>query len=64
LFAEAVKKRPELKLIITSATLDAEKFSKYFFGCPIFIPGCTYPIEILYTKEPESDYLDVSYQIV
>jgi ATP-dependent RNA helicase DHX8/PRP22 len=60
-FAEAVKKRPELKLIVTSATLDAEKFSKYFFGCPIFtIPGRTYPVEILYTKEPESDYLDAS----
>jgi HrpA-like RNA helicase len=28
--------------------LDAEKFSKYFFGCPIFtIPGRTYPVEIL-----------------
>ncbi|KAI6046198.1 P-loop containing nucleoside triphosphate hydrolase protein [Pisolithus marmoratus] len=57
----AVKKCPDLKLIITSTTLDAEKFSKYFFGCPIFtIPGQTYPVEILYTKEPESDYLDAS----
>lgn len=50
-----------MKLIVTSATLDAEKFSKYFFECPIFsIPGRTYPVEILYTKEPESDYLDAS----
>lgn len=58
---EAVKRRPDLKLIVTSATLDAEKFSKYFFGCPIFtIPGRTYPVEILYTKEPETDYLDAS----
>jgi ATP-dependent RNA helicase DHX8/PRP22 len=58
---EAVKRRPDLKLIVTSATLDAEKFSKYFFGCPIFtIPGRTYPVEVLYTKEPESDYLDAS----
>ncbi|KAI6010315.1 ATP-dependent RNA helicase DHX8 [Pisolithus marmoratus] len=61
LLKKAVKKRPDLKLIITSATLDAEKFSKYFFGCPIFtIPGQTYPVEILYTKELESDYLNVS----
>ena len=59
--AEAIKRRPDLKLIVTSATLDAEKFSKYFFGCPIFtIPGRTYPVEVLYTKEPESDYLDAS----
>lgn len=58
---EAIKRRPDLKLIVTSATLDAEKFSKYFFGCPIFtIPGRTYPVEILYTKEPETDYLDAS----
>ncbi|KAG1749743.1 P-loop containing nucleoside triphosphate hydrolase protein [Suillus paluster] len=48
-------------LLKKAATLDAEKFSKYFFGCPIFtIPGRTYPVEILYTKEPESDYLDAS----
>ncbi|KIM47490.1 hypothetical protein M413DRAFT_439152 [Hebeloma cylindrosporum] len=61
LLKKAVKRRPDLKLIVTSATLDAEKFSKYFFGCPIFtIPGRTYPVEVLYTKEPESDYLDAS----
>lgn len=61
LFLEAVRRRPDLKLIVTSATLDAEKFSKYFFECPIFsIPGRTYPVEILYTKEPETDYLDAS----
>ena len=60
-FTEAVRRRPDLKLIVTSATLDAEKFSKYFFECPIFsIPGRTYPVEVLYTKEPESDYLDAS----
>jgi ATP-dependent RNA helicase DHX8/PRP22 len=54
-------RRPDLKLIVTSATLDAEKFSSYFMECPIFtIPGRTYPVEILYTKEPESDYLDAS----
>ncbi|KAF8333051.1 P-loop containing nucleoside triphosphate hydrolase protein [Cantharellus anzutake] len=58
---EALKRRPDLKVIVTSATLDAEKFSRYFFGCSIFtIPGRTYPVEILYTKEPESDYLDAS----
>lgn len=60
-FTEAVRRRPDLKLIVTSATLDAEKFSKYFFECPIFsIPGRTFPVEILYTKEPETDYLDAS----
>ncbi|XP_011192379.2 ATP-dependent RNA helicase DHX8 [Zeugodacus cucurbitae] len=57
----AVQKRPELKLIVTSATLDAVKFSQYFFEAPIFtIPGRTFPVEVLYTKEPETDYLDAS----
>lgn len=61
LLKQAVKKRPELKLIVTSATLDAVKFSQYFFEAPIFtIPGRTFPVEILYTKEPETDYLDAS----
>jgi hypothetical protein len=56
-----LKKRPDFKLIVTSATLDAEKFSRYFFECPIFtIPGRMFPVEILYTKEPESDYLDAA----
>ena len=50
-----------MKLIVTSATLDAVKFSQYFYEAPIFtIPGRTYPVEILYTKEPETDYLDAS----
>lgn len=56
-----MKKRAELKLIVTSATLDAVKFSQYFFEAPIFtIPGRTFPVEVLYTKEPETDYLDAS----
>src|SRR5947208_8629549 len=58
---ETVKRRPDLKIIVTSATLDAEKFSHYFNECPIFsIPGRTFPVEILYTKEPETDYLDAA----
>ncbi|XP_021934035.1 ATP-dependent RNA helicase DHX8 isoform X2 [Zootermopsis nevadensis] len=61
LLKQAVRKRPELKLIVTSATLDAVKFSQYFFEAPIFtIPGRTFPVEVLYTKEPETDYLDAS----
>ena len=58
---ELIRRRRDLKLIVTSATLDAEKFSTYFFNAPIFtIPGRTYPVEILYTREAESDYLDAA----
>ena len=60
-YAEAIKWQSNLKLTMTSTTLEAKKLSKYFFGCPIFtIPSCTYPMEILYTKGLESDCLDVS----
>jgi len=61
LLKKAAKRRPDLKIIVTSATLDAEKFSDYFYNCPLFhIQGRSYPVEILYTKEPESDYLDAA----
>lgn len=41
--------------------MEQVKFSEYFFNAPIFrIPGRTFPVEILYTKEPETDYLDAS----
>ncbi|EEF39675.1 ATP-dependent RNA helicase, putative [Ricinus communis] len=53
--------RPELKLLISSATLDAAKFSDYFDSAPIFkIPGRRFPVEIHYTKAPEADYLDAA----
>jgi ATP-dependent RNA helicase DHX8/PRP22 len=58
---KAAELRDDFRLIVTSATLDAEKFSSYFNDCHIFrIPGRTFPVEILYTKDPESDYLDAS----
>ncbi|CDO99561.1 unnamed protein product [Coffea canephora] len=53
--------RPDLKLLISSATLDAEKFSDYFDFAPIFkIPGRRYPVDIHFTKAPEADYLDAA----
>ncbi|KAK4234856.1 hypothetical protein C8A03DRAFT_37328 [Achaetomium macrosporum] len=61
LLKKTVKKRHDLKIIVTSATLDADKFSEYFNSCPIFtIPGRTFPVEILYSREPEPDYLDAA----
>lgn len=53
--------RKDLKLLISSATLDAEKFSDYFDSAPIFkIPGRRYPVEIHFTKAPEADYIDAA----
>lgn len=56
-----VTKRKDFKLIVTSATLDAIKFSEYFFEAPIFrIPGRIFDVQIQYLKEPETDYLEAS----
>ena len=42
-------KRPELKIIITSATIDTEAFSAAFDGAPIIkVEGRTYPVEVIY----------------
>eukprot|EP00924_Labyrinthula_sp_SR-Ha-C_P015130 augustus_masked-scaffold_9-processed-gene-9.42-mRNA-1 protein AED:0.01 eAED:0.02 QI:0/-1/0/1/-1/1/1/0/827 len=61
LLKKLAKKRKDMKIIVTSATLDAEKFSSYFYSCPIFtIPGRNYPVEIFYTNEPEADYVDAA----
>jgi len=56
-----VNKRKEtknpLKLIIMSATIDENKFSKYFNNCPIIqVPGQTYPVKIFYEPK-ENNYL-------
>jgi ATP-dependent RNA helicase DHX8/PRP22 len=61
LMKNAVRARPDLKLIVTSATLDAEKFSNFFLSASIFmIPGRTFPVEKLYTKAPEVDYMEAA----
>ncbi|KAH8825038.1 pre-mRNA splicing factor [Flagelloscypha sp. PMI_526] len=58
LIKDIARFRPELKLLISSATMDAYKFSEYFDGAPIFnVPGRKYPVEIFYTPQPEANYL-------
>ena len=65
-----VKRRPDLKLIVMSATLDAVKFQKYFsvrsnVSAPLFkVPGRTHPVEIFYTQEPEPDYVEAAIRTV
>ncbi|XP_053991865.1 uncharacterized protein LOC128883485 [Hylaeus volcanicus] len=54
-------RKTDFRLIISSATLQAEKFSDYFDGAPIFkIPGRRHPVTIYYTKAPEANYLDAT----
>lgn len=61
LIKDIARFRDDIKIIISSATLNAESFSTYFDDAAIFnIPGRTYDVEILYTKAPEADYLDAA----
>ena len=56
-----VVRRRDLKIVVTSATLDAEKFTNFFGGVPVFhIPGRTFPVEKFYAKTPCEDYVDAA----
>ncbi|KAF9646334.1 P-loop containing nucleoside triphosphate hydrolase protein [Thelephora ganbajun] len=64
------KRRPDLRLVVTSATLDASKFQQYFsidVHSPtplLLIHGRTHPVEIFYTREPEPDYVEAAIRTV
>lgn len=46
---QLLPKRPDLKIIVTSATIDADRFSHHFNGAPVIeVSGRTYPVEIRY----------------
>lgn len=58
LLKDLIRARPNLKLIISSATLNASLFSEYLDDCPIFnVPGRRYPVDVHYTPQPEANYL-------
>ena len=55
---KVVARRSDLKLIVTSATVNAEVFSDFFGGVPIFrIPGRTFPVETYFAKSVQEDYV-------
>jgi pre-mRNA-splicing factor ATP-dependent RNA helicase DHX16 len=59
LVKDLVNARDNFKVIISSATIDAEKFSNFFDNAPIYnVPGRRYPVTIHYTKAPEANYLE------
>ncbi|GMY25535.1 pre-mRNA-splicing factor ATP-dependent RNA helicase DEAH7-like [Fagus crenata] len=58
---KVVAQRRDFKLIVTSATLNAQKFSNFFGSVPIFnIPGRTFPVNILYSRTPCEDYVEAA----
>lgn len=55
---KAVAARPDLKVVISSATVEAKKFSQFFDNAPVLdIPGRSFPVEIIYAGKPNPDYL-------
>ena len=78
LLKEVCRRRPDLKVVIMSATLDAQKFQTYFGlnndgttaekdvePAPLLaVPGRTFPVEIFYTQAPERDYLEAAINTV
>lgn len=65
LLKDVMLKRPDLKVVVMSATLDAAKFQLYFDNAPLMkVPGRTHPVEVFYTPEPERDYVEASVRTV
>jgi len=58
LMKEVLPKRKDLKLVVMSATMDTQKFQDYFNAPILDVPGRMFPVEILYSKEPEDDYFE------
>ncbi|MGY4925200.1 ATP-dependent RNA helicase HrpA [Streptomyces sp. 900105755] len=57
--AQLLPRRPDLKVVITSATIDPERFSRHFGDAPIIeVSGRTYPVEVRYRPLLEEDAED------
>ncbi|MCU0279838.1 MAG: DEAD/DEAH box helicase, partial [Candidatus Nanopelagicales bacterium] len=56
---QLLPRRPDLKLIITSATIDAERFAQHFDGAPVIeVSGRLYPVEVRYRPVADIDKKD------
>lgn len=58
---EVILARPEFRLVVASATLDSQKFSRFFGDAPILsIPGRTFPVQVQWCSSPEANYLNAA----
>ena len=56
-----VAARADFRLVVTSATLDADRFAAFFGGAPVFrIPGRTFPVDVLWSRSPAQDYVEAA----
>eukprot|EP00877_Chromochloris_zofingiensis_P014727 jgi/Chrzof1/9508/Cz04g05220.t1 len=55
------RRKDSFKLLVMSATLEARQFADYFGGARCaYVQGRTYPVSVLYTTQPEENYLDAA----
>lgn len=65
LFKKILSRRRDLKLIVTSATMNSKRFSEFFGNAPEFtIPGRTFPVDVMFHRSPVEDYVDQTVQQV
>eukprot|EP00172_Hildenbrandia_rubra_P001067 Plantae.Rhodophyta-Hildenbrandia_rubra.ctg1640.p1 GENE.Plantae.Rhodophyta-Hildenbrandia_rubra.ctg1640~~Plantae.Rhodophyta-Hildenbrandia_rubra.ctg1640.p1 ORF type:complete len:897 (+),score=164.42 Plantae.Rhodophyta-Hildenbrandia_rubra.ctg1640:444-3134(+) len=56
---QVLEHRRDLKVIITSATMNAEKFASFFGSCPVFkIPGRTFPVDTFFSRTSVEDHVE------
>lgn len=61
LIKKVVSRRRDLKLIVTSATMDSDKFSKFFGNAPVYtIPGRTFPVDVMFSRHTCEDYVEAA----
>lgn len=59
LLKKVLTRRRDLKLIVTSATMNSERFARFFGGAAEFvIPGRTFPVDLHFSRTPCEDYVD------
>eukprot|EP00931_Biecheleriopsis_adriatica_P109528 TRINITY_DN83790_c0_g1_i1.p1 TRINITY_DN83790_c0_g1~~TRINITY_DN83790_c0_g1_i1.p1 ORF type:complete len:711 (+),score=145.11 TRINITY_DN83790_c0_g1_i1:35-2134(+) len=64
LLKEVLQKRPELRCLVMSATLEAEKFQDYWSDAPLLrVPGRMFPVETFFTLRAEKDYVSAAVEV-
>ena len=65
LMRELLETDTDIKVIVTSATLQKQKFSNFFFNCPVLeVPGRTFPVITSFAVQPFDNYLEASIRAV
>lgn len=61
LFRKLLRRRRDLKLVVTSATMNADRFTRFFGDAPqYFIPGRTFPVDVFYSRTACTDYVETT----